>query len=463
MTKIGIQAERPDAERWYRTPVARGFAELSEGLPRVDRKAGIIRGFLVMETGLARGHGHEVDGKTLDAVVSLTAGRRVKMRFGHPGMSDDAIGTSVGRGINFRRDEDRVIGDAQLIQAAKSSPKGDLWTHLLDLAEEAPDLFGNSLVIKRGLEERLDEKGEPLRDADGEKLPPFIRPTEVLASDFVDGPATTSGIFSETNVLLSAEAYEILETVLARPDAPERIRTYLDRFDADHPGAAATLRAALAAPSPGDPQMSTTDAEPGKAELTHDEMAAQLREAGFKVGKPAPAPEATPEPSHDAVLAELKELRAGLEAERKARLESEAKAAEAAAKLASASFKARLDKLTHVDAALREQAAGHVETMLAAGQAKAAEKLVAAYEAMPDIGKLAQLDTEISVPLAEGGAKSVSLAPYRVLRDGEDGPEAVLEGDREELAAAALIDQLPTREERDKARLEHWKSRGGAR
>lgn len=447
--------DRPDSEQWHRAPVYRGFAESQAG---VDRASGTLHGFIAMETGVARGHGEEVDAETLDAVVRLTAGRSVKMRFGHPPMSDDAIGTSVGRASNFRRDGNRVLADAVLLQAAKSAPGGDLFSHVLDLAEEAPDMFGTSLVIKRDLAERVDDKGEPLRHADGRRVPPLIRPTAVLASDFVDSPAATPSLFSDSGALLSAEAAQIFDTVLSRPDASRRIQTYIARLDADRPGTAATLRAALTAPPTGDTMPDKPDTEPRK-ELTHDEMVAQLKAAGYKVG-PATPEKSSPDDGAADLKNELAELRAELAADRKARAEAEAKVEAARIKLEAGALKARLAKLTHVDQSLRDQAAEHVETFLAAGQADAAEKLVAAYESMPDVTRLSLLDTKISVPVEGGETRTIDLKRYHQLRDGEDGPEVVLAGDREEMAAAALASELPTAEERRAARMELFKARG---
>lgn len=438
---------------------------------RLDEAAGIIRGFSVMEPGEFRGQGMpepaEADTTTLAETVRLANAavdsatdvdrrlRGLKMRKHHPGMSEDAFGSTMAAARNFRLGEDgRIRADLQFLEAANAEDR----RHVFALARERPDFFATSLVVSGKLEPRFGQDGKRLKTEDGKPVLPLFRPSAVHALDFVDkGAATPSGFFADSSALLSAEATEQLATVAQLDDFPTRVRAFLSRIDSYVPGVARRLRDALT--NPGDPMPKETDAEPGKAELSNDEMVAKLKAAGFQVGKPAPAPEASPGPGADPVLAELKTLREGLEAERKARLESEARAAAATLKLEAAAFKGRLAKLAHVDAALRDQAAGHVETLLGAGQSEAAERLVAGYEAIPDLASLAMLNTEISVPLDGGKSRTVDLSRYQRLRDGEDGPEAVLDGDRDEMAAAALASELPTPEERRDARLKIFTDR----
>lgn len=464
---MSVSKQRPAATRWYRTPTARGF---SDSEIQVDRETGVLRGFIAMETGVARGHGEEVDGKTLDSIVELTAGRKVKMRFGHPSMSDDALGTTAGRAFNFRRDGDRVIGDAQLLRAADSSPKGQIRTHLLDLAEEAPDMFGTSFVIKRELEERLDEKGEPIREADGRQVPPLIRPTAVLASDFVDSPAATSALFSETNAILSAEASEVLETVLSRPDAADRLRAFVDRYEADHPGAADLLRAALG-PQPEEAMsLPNHDELEPVAELTHDEMVERLRASGYSIGPPSPPddvapPEAKDAPGDSAVLAQLAAIRQELSEEKAARQAAEEKAAKANRTQELAEYRRRLEALTHVDASRRDRALKLAEAALELGHPETADDLVAQLEELPDLLSAAKLERQISVPLGENEVQ-VDLSRYEVLiRDGDGLPQKALLGDADYMANAAAISTIEDPEKRREARMKLWaehRQTGGA-
>lgn len=457
---MALFRRRSDRQTWYRTPVARGFAE---GVaPRVDRTAGTLRGFIVMQTGVAKGHREEVDDETLDRIVTLTEGRAVKMRFGHPSMSDDAIGKAVGRASNFRRDGDRVIADAALLQSAATAPNGDLRQHILDLAEEAPDLFGTSVVITRDLEFRKDENGEPKRFPDGEKMPPLIRPTAVLASDFVDSPAATPSLFSETNVLLSAEADELLGGVLNREDAAERCRIYLNRFEADHPGASDIFRAALGPdPLPEEPMPNSKPPETAGA-VSNEEALRQLKAAGYSVQPPAtdgePDGEPAPEAGDNAVLSEIRELRKSLDEERKARLAAEKKAAEKEQAEILAPFRARLDRLTHLADDDRKAALDLVESYLAAGDTERAEKFTKAHERIPDPLEFAEIERQVSVPIADGEQAQVDISRYAVLAAGDDGElKRVMKGDPRAMAQAAWItDNIEDPDEKRKARAKLW-------
>lgn len=221
-----------DREARFRAPVARGIA--SDG--KVDREKNIIFGYTVVEKGMARGHGEEIDDVTLDQVVELgnAAEMGIKSRYGHPDMCREALGSFLGRSKNFRRVGDKVLADLHIDPTAFKTPNGDLGSYVLDLAESDPAAFGSSMETKRTLEFRLSENGVRQKGDDGKDLPPLVRVRRFVASDFVDSPAATSGVFSEffsgTNVLLSAEASYILDQVLSQPDAVERVVAFLHRY-----------------------------------------------------------------------------------------------------------------------------------------------------------------------------------------------------------------------------------------
>jgi hypothetical protein len=198
------------------------------GLPtaaKVDRKAMTITGAKAMQIGpLNSGDSRpwKVDATSLDQLEALAnaSGRGAKMRFAHPNMSSDGMGRHLGRATNARRVSDPAgdytAVDLKLIDAAKRGPKGDLASHVMDLAEQAPEDFG--LSIAPLLDRAAMDKMEP--DANGLRA---IRIKELRAIDVVDEPAATrGGLFSlESDSLadLPAQATDLLDTFFSESSA----------------------------------------------------------------------------------------------------------------------------------------------------------------------------------------------------------------------------------------------------
>ncbi len=174
------------------TDVLRLAAVRSEEDLDVDAEKGLIGNLSIITRGPAVGHGFDVDDVMLAQVSeSINAHPNgVKVRVGHPMSflgSEDGAWSLVGRILPDTRVEgDRVRGNLQLGPYAKSSPRGDLWSWLVDLATHAPEDVGLSIVFERGpFEERTDENGQ--------SLAPFGRVKDVLAADFTDDPAANPG------------------------------------------------------------------------------------------------------------------------------------------------------------------------------------------------------------------------------------------------------------------------------
>lgn len=235
-TKTTASSPSPSESR-FRADVARGLEDASG----VDRNSDLIRGYAVISKGMARGHGMEIDDKTLDQVVALGNSRKrlgIKSRFGHPSMSSDALGTFLGRSKNFRRDGDVVRADLHLDPTSHDTPSGDLGRYVIDLAESDPQAFGSSIVFKGEAEKRLEKDGTAQKGKDGKDLPPLARVKELHASDIVDSPAANArGMFATefftADCQLSAAASEFLDTFLQKPDAVERVISFLTRYKAE--------------------------------------------------------------------------------------------------------------------------------------------------------------------------------------------------------------------------------------
>lgn len=237
MPKAKAKAKKKK-RRMFRAPATK--AEPGEDF-RVDRDDEIIYGFAVITKGEVRGHGFEADDETLRQVLKLgkAAGRPgIKSRFGHPNMSETALGTLLGRAKKFRRDGDLVRADLHIQPTAHETPNGDLASYVLDLAEEDPSAFGSSIVYDGHEEYRVNKDGTLKRDDEGNALPPLARVDRLWAADIVDEPAANEGGLFESggarfftaDVELSARAASFLDGFVDRDDAEERLDGFLRRY-----------------------------------------------------------------------------------------------------------------------------------------------------------------------------------------------------------------------------------------
>ncbi len=213
---------------YFRSNVTKG---IKTGKSGIDRENKIIYGFAVISKGEAKGHDIEIDEVTLNQVVEHgnKASIGIKSRFGHPNMSSEALGTFLGRVKNFYKDGDIVRGDLHLDTTSFKTPNGDLGTYVLDLAENDPDAFGSSIVFQCKKEYRVNPDGTRMKDVNGKELMPLSRIEKLFATDIVDDPAANEGFFSES-VKPSAEITAFLDKLLTRPDAVEKIVSFLNRY-----------------------------------------------------------------------------------------------------------------------------------------------------------------------------------------------------------------------------------------
>lgn len=263
------------------------LAAAGSRLESIDTEKEILHGVQITLEGEALGHGIWLDREFCDAVAeqgNATGDVGLKVRYGHPAMCSDALGTELGRAKNFRvvdfkRTVDGkevtcagVIADVTILQAAHSAPQGDIAAHVLAMAKEDPKQFGQSIVFTYGdwvvkdsdgnrhsyneeVQKPFDEwcekhenagdiqkyaKGQELFDewnaksADGKY---YAVLGKLHGSDFTDTPAATDGIFS-TNTL-AEEATEMLEdhpqlrqVLLSKPENVIEFLKRSELFDA---------------------------------------------------------------------------------------------------------------------------------------------------------------------------------------------------------------------------------------
>ena len=193
----------------------------SAPVANIDRDNGIIQGVTIARIGPAKGHDGFIDRTFLLQIVDNAASKPagIKARFGHPNMCSQALGTYLGRFKNYSYLSDKVNADLYLDDTAKSTPGGDLFTYVLDMAEKNPDMFGASIVFEIADSVFLEENVE------GENVQKeYFRLKELRATDIVDEPAATDGLFSENTFAGVATQFldenpAILELIFSKPDS----------------------------------------------------------------------------------------------------------------------------------------------------------------------------------------------------------------------------------------------------
>lgn len=236
-----MQTLKPAEKKLFRADISRGIENGDQGVSRDlkhSRGRGAILGYAVVAKGKLNDgdiREWEMDDISLDQVVELGNKSKlgIKSRFGHPNISAESLGTFMGRAKNFRKDKDIVRADLYFDETAYKTPNGDLASYVMDLAENDPAAFGTSMVFDADFAYRLEEDGTRQKDKDGKDLPALVRFKKLFASDVVDDPAATPGLFGKffnSSVELSAKATEFLDKLLNNPDALERVIAFLDRY-----------------------------------------------------------------------------------------------------------------------------------------------------------------------------------------------------------------------------------------
>lgn len=331
----------------------------------IDEKNGILYNVQVNLMGEAKGHGLWLGEDFIDGVVEQgnAAKMGVKVRFGHPALCSDALGTFLGRAKNFRKqDVTRADGsivkgafaDIHLAEEAKDAPSGDLYTWTLGAAKNNPDTFGQSVVFTyadfyvvddEGKQHKYSEEPEAedgenktrydnwiRKSADGKQ---YVMIDKLLGTDFTDSPAATDGVFSSDSLAAQAEKMldehpQIMDVLTSKPEVLEQ---FLERYNA-------VLEAA------GKPAVMlrvSTDVE------ASEQLAAKLEEAerrlsGLQSAKDKEIAQLSEEVTNlkaerEALNADLGKAQADLSAEQTAHTETKAALANTSKQLAEAEAK----------------------------------------------------------------------------------------------------------------------------
>lgn len=232
----------------FRITFAAGDMQTQEPrIASIDAEKGLLSNVQICLEGEAKGHGVFLPPEFIQGLADQGNAYKLgmKVRFGHPSMCNDALGTYLGRALNFtvreltRQDGTKCTGcfaDIQLAEEAKKAPGGDLYSWTLSAAQNSPDTFGQSIVFNyadfyvvgadgtQHLWSAEDRESDEAYDsfmgksADG-KI--YAMLAEFLGTDFTDSPAATDGVFSSDQ--LAAQASEFLD------DHPEIFRVLGDQ------------------------------------------------------------------------------------------------------------------------------------------------------------------------------------------------------------------------------------------
>jgi hypothetical protein len=180
----------------------------------VDRENEVIRGVIIAQEGPFKSEGRgefDLDALTVIADKVNASPNGLKSRLAHPDESNDGVGKFLGRVRNANLDEigtreaegelktDRIAvvrADLHIDPSSHTAPSGDLGRYVMDLAESDPDAMSTSLVLQAEKTWRLDEQDRPLRDDDGNEIPPLWQPTHLHALDLVDTGDAVDGMLT---------------------------------------------------------------------------------------------------------------------------------------------------------------------------------------------------------------------------------------------------------------------------
>ena len=208
----------------------------------VDREQGVIYGVRVANYGQNK-NGSFFDENFIEKLVKdgNSQKRGVKSRFGHPNecASTTSLGSYLGRFYNYSIKEKDAFADLYLDKITrKTNVQGQgikLFDYIMDMAENNPDAFGNSIVVEaKGFE------SEPFEDENGEMTTVELLDLKSFKfSDLVGEPAATDSLFSNSEDLgvkltnFLDENEELFEVVEKNPkivtDFFERYRSYKSR------------------------------------------------------------------------------------------------------------------------------------------------------------------------------------------------------------------------------------------
>ena len=196
--------EEPEPVKSSRTPGLSSFRiafRKTRKSYEVDADRGIISDVSLIQVGEAKGHGIYIDETSLDSALVALGEANLPAYVTHAGaIESDRLLNEIGVFSDFFVEDGKL--KAKKFKALDSFMGDDAtrFRRLFDLANEAPDAFGISLVFDADLVWVTEDGDEtPISDGDGDKAIrklPSVRFNTISSADFVDAPAANDdGLF----------------------------------------------------------------------------------------------------------------------------------------------------------------------------------------------------------------------------------------------------------------------------
>ncbi|REE01139.1 hypothetical protein [Marinoscillum furvescens] len=231
--------------RWFKSE------RVTFGTSNIDAENGVLSGVIMCQVGEALGHGVHLEQSFIEDGIKKAnenfKKKGMKARFGHPSMSNETLGSEMGRFKNFRVEDDKMVADLHLFDSANLSP-----THpgmkdwMISQASEDPEAIMCSIVFKPLYEYQYDEDNKRVniwycdkkgiwnrcRNQNGEmthydpKKDLFVEMDDIYFCDIVDQGAATDKLFSAN---FNSDKFSVIATEFLN-DNPN-----IDDFIRDNP------------------------------------------------------------------------------------------------------------------------------------------------------------------------------------------------------------------------------------
>ena len=164
---------------------------------KIDKEKGVIYGVALANMGLNK-NGYYFSERFLNELKDFGNKKGdIKARFEHPSFTGGSFGSFIGKYKNFNVIDGRLVGDLYLADIARKTEvtgRGiSLFDYVMGMAVECPEMFGNSIYVE------ADVIDEIYKDGDDDKIGIGLKLIDWCASDLVDDPAATNGLFFEKN------------------------------------------------------------------------------------------------------------------------------------------------------------------------------------------------------------------------------------------------------------------------
>jgi len=160
------------------------FSIKSENIQFNEVSDNTLKGVVLIQEGIAKGHGVYIDAETLTSILEAKKKDKIPSKLGHYS-ANDGLYDVVGYFENLRIDEDKLRGDFTFVVTDLNKDRID---HIKKMAALDPNLFGISIDFRIKEFTKIKDKE-------------YVRVEELYAADFVLHPAATDSLFEEQKTI----------------------------------------------------------------------------------------------------------------------------------------------------------------------------------------------------------------------------------------------------------------------